>query len=99
MHQRGLAGLQPLSSRPHTPSTIFAAGVGEALRALWPQSPRTCGQPTRRWPLARAAEVSFAPGLTPRLVRDAAMRGALRRFGVSWTRATHWITSPEPAEA
>ena len=33
-HQRGLAVLQPLSSRPHSTSTMFDAGVCESLRAL-----------------------------------------------------------------
>ena len=89
--------LQPLSSRPHTTSTIFDAGACEALRALLPQSPRTFGQPTSRWTLALAAEVSFAQGLTPRLVSEDTMRLALRRLRVSWKRAKHWITSPDPA--
>ena len=96
-HQRGLAGLQPPSSRPHTTSAIFTPGVCEALRALLHQSPRTFGQPTSRWTLALAAEGSFAEGLTPRLVSDEAMRVALRRLGVAWKRATHWITSPDSA--
>ena len=98
-HQRGLAVLQPLSSRPHTPSTIFDAGTCESLRALLHQSPRTFGKPTSRWTLSLAAEVSFAQGLTPRLVSDEAMRVALRRVGVAWKRAKHWITSPDPAYA
>src|SRR5262249_27750359 len=96
-HYRGLAGLQPLSSRPHTTSPIFEAGAGEALGALLHQSPRTFGQPTSQWTLARAAEVSFAQGLTPRLVSDATLRLALRRVRVSWKRATHGMTSPDPA--
>jgi transposase len=96
-HQRGLAGLQPQSSRPHTMSTIFDAGACESLRALLHQSPRTFGKPTSRWTLALAAEVSFAQGLTPRLVSDEAIRLALRRLGVAWKRAKHWITSPDPA--
>jgi hypothetical protein len=96
-HQRGLAVLRPLSSRPHSTSTIFDAGVCEALRALLHQSPRTFGKPTSRWTLALAAEVSFAQGLTPRLVSDEAIRVALRRLRVSWKRAKHWITSPDPA--
>jgi hypothetical protein len=37
------------------------------------------GQPTSRWTLALAAEVSFAQGLTPRLVSDETIRLALRR--------------------
>jgi transposase len=95
--QRGLAALQPPSSRPHTLSIIFDAGTCESLRALLHQSPRTFGQPTSRWTRTRAAEVSFAQGLTPRLVSDDTMRLALRRWGVAWKRAKHWITSPDPA--
>jgi winged helix-turn helix protein len=98
-HQRGLAALQPQASRPHTCATIFTPGVCEALRALLHQSPRTFGKPTSRWTLALAAEVSFAEGLTPRLVSDEAIRVALRRLSVSWKRAKHWITSPDPAYA
>jgi transposase len=98
-HQRGLTVLQPLSSRPHTLSTVFDVGTCEALRALLHQSPRTFGQPTSRWTLALAVEVSFAQGLTPRLVSDETMRLALRRLGVTWKRAKHWITSPDPAYA
>jgi hypothetical protein len=98
-HQRGLAVLRPRSSRPHTTAAIFTPGVCEALRALLHQSPRTFGKPTSRWTLALAAEVSFAEGLTPRLVSDEAIRVALRRLRVSWKRAKHWITSPDPAYA
>jgi Winged helix-turn helix len=98
-HQRGLAVLQPLSSRPHTTTAIFTPGLCEALRALLHQSPRTFGKPTSRWTLALAAEVRFAEGLTPRLVSDEAIRVALRRLRVSWKRAKHWITSPDPAYA
>ena len=98
-HQRDLAVLQPLSSRPHTTAAIFTPGGCEALRALLHQSPRTFGKPTSRWTLALAAEVSFAEGLTPRLVSDEAIRVALRRLRVSWKRAKHWITSPDPAYA
>jgi transposase len=98
-HQRGLAVLRPQSSRPHTLSTLFDAGACESLRALLHQSPRTFGKPTSRWTLALAAEVSFAQGLTPRLVSDETIRLALRRLGVTWKRAKHWITSPDPAYA
>jgi transposase len=96
-HRRGLAVLQPQSSRPHTTFALFDAGTCEALRALLHQSPRTFGKPTSRWTLALAAEVSFAQGLTPRLVSDETIRQALHRLGVAWKRAKHWITSPDPA--
>src|SRR5918911_4760677 len=98
-HQRGLAALRPQSSRPHTIAPIFDAGTCEALRALLHQSPRTFGKPTSRWTLALAAKVSFAQGLTPRLVSVETIRVALRRLRVSWKRAKHWITSPDPAYA
>jgi hypothetical protein len=39
----------------------------------------------------------FRPGLTPRLVSDETIRLALRRLRVTWKRAKHWITSPDPA--
>src|SRR2546423_14906554 len=80
-------------------AVLFTAGVCEALRALLHQSPRTFGQPTSRWTLALAAEVSFAQGLTPRLVSDEAIREALHRLGVSWKRAKHWITISAAAYA
>jgi transposase len=98
-HQRGLAVLQRQSSRPHTPSALFDARTCEALQALLHQSPRTFGQPTSRWTLALAADVHFAQGLTPRLVSDETIRLALRRLGVAWKRAKHWMTSPDPAYA
>ncbi len=96
-HQRGLAVLPPQSSRPHTMAVLFDTGACESLRALLHHSPRTFGTPTSRWTLALAAEVRFAQGLTPRLVSDATMRLALRRLRVSWKRAKHWMTSPDPA--
>src|SRR6266516_5343369 len=86
-----------LLSRPHPTATIFDAGACESLRALLHQSPRTFGQPTSRWTLALAAEVSVAQGLPPRLVSDEAIRVALRRLGVAWKRAKQWMTSPYPA--
>ena len=53
-HQRGLAVLQPRSSRPHATATIFDAETCEALWALLPHSPRTFGKPASRWTLALA---------------------------------------------
>lgn len=93
---RGLAALEPGSSRPHTDTTIFDAARRDHLRALLHQSPRTFGKPTSRWSLALAAEVSFAEGITPHLVSDETIRNAIHALGMSWKRAKHWITSPDP---
>ena len=96
---RGLAALQPGSSRPLTDATIFNATRRDQLRALLHQSPRTFGKPTSVWTLALAAEVSFAAGITPRLVSDETIRNAIHALGISWKRAKHWITSPDPEYA
>ena len=99
LHPRGRAVLQPLSSRPHTIAPLFEAGACESLRALWHHSPRTFDTPTSRWPLALAAAVRGAQGLTPRLGSDDTRRVALRRLRVAWTRATPWLPRPAPASA
>jgi transposase len=93
----GVAALQPKSSRPHRTQAVFDAQGRERLRALLHQSPRTFGKPTSRWTLQLAAEVSFVQRLTPRQVSGEAIRLALKRLGVRWKRAKHWITSPDPA--
>lgn len=95
-HQRGLAALQPKSSRPHTTPTLFTDQGRERLRTLLHQSPRTFGKNTSIWTLELAAEVSFAQGITTRKVSDETIRTALKCLKVSWKRAKHWITSPDP---
>jgi hypothetical protein len=93
-HRRGLAALQPQSSRPHTTHATFDADGLERLRALLHQSPRVFGQETSVWTLELAAKVSFAQGLTPRRVSDETIRAAMAHMGGRWKRAKHWITSP-----
>ena len=96
-NDRGLAALQPKSSRPHTTHPTFDARSREQLRTLLHQSPRIFGKETSVWTLELAAQGSFAQGLTPRLVSDETIRTALASLGVRWKRAKHWITSPDPA--
>lgn len=95
-NERGLQALQPRSSRPHTTHALFDARALDRLRILLHQSPRSFGKDTSVWTLELAAEVSFAQGLTPRLVSDETSRAALSTLGVRWKRAKHWITSPDP---
>ena len=94
---RGLAVLRPGSSRPLSAQPIFTAAKRERLRALLHQSPRGFGKPSSVWTLDLAAEVSFAEGLTPRLLSGETIRQALHQLGTGWKRAKHWITSPDPA--
>jgi transposase len=96
-HRRGLAALQPKSSRPHTTQATFDAPGLERLRELLHQSPRVFGKATSLWTLELAAEVSFAQGLTRRRVSDETIRAAMTQLGVRWKRAKHWLTSPDPA--
>jgi hypothetical protein len=45
------------------------------------------------------AEVCYQRGWSPRLLSIETIRQAVKRLGVSWKRAKHWITSPDPAYA
>ena len=95
-HERGIAALQPKSSRPHTTHEVFDAEGRERLRALLHQSPRNFGKDTSIWTLDLAAEVSVEIGIASRLVSGETIHNALRQLGVRWKRAKHWITSPDP---
>src|SRR5947209_15967993 len=62
-HQRGLAALQPKSSRPHSTHEVFDEEGREQLRALLHQSTRNFGKANSIWTLELAAEVSFTVAL------------------------------------
>jgi transposase len=94
--QRGLASLKQESSRPKTIHAEFDQAKCEADRAILHQSPRTYGKQTSVWTLALAAQVCQELGLTERQVSIETIRLALKRLGVGWQRAKHWITSPDP---
>jgi transposase len=93
---RGLDALQQGSSRPHRTRLAFPPEQAKRLRALLHRSPREFGHPTSLWTLELAAEVSCAQGLSPTRVSGETIRQTLKRLGVSWRRAKHWITSPDP---
>jgi DNA-binding CsgD family transcriptional regulator len=95
----GLACLKEKSSRPHSARPVLDAAFDEPLRHLLHQSPRAFGKPRSTWTLALVAQVCHAKGWTPRVLSLDTIRLAVRRLGVSWRRAKHWITSPDPAYA
>jgi transposase len=95
----GLSSLQKKSSRAHRTRLVFGPDQAERLRALLHRSPRDFGKPTSVWTLALAAEVSVAQGIAPSRVSGETIRQTLLRLGISWERAKHWITSPDPAYA
>jgi transposase len=95
-------GLACLRAKPKTPKTIHATwprNHDDDLRALLHQSPRNFGQPTSLWTLPLAAQVCHEKGWTPRVLSGEAIRLVLKRLGVGWKRAKHWLTSPDPAYA
>jgi transposase len=93
--EKGLACLTQESSRPKTVQAQFDQAKCEALRALLHQSPRTFSKATSCWTLELVAEVCFEQGLTVSQVSIETIRQALKRLGVGWQRAKHWITSPD----
>jgi transposase len=96
-HAEGTASLQRKSTRPRTMRLVLSSAGDERLRELLHQSPRQFGKPTSLWTLELAAEVCHQLGLTHRPISTEAVRRALKRLGIGWKRAKHWITSPDPA--
>jgi hypothetical protein len=102
LHAFAAEGLDCLSAKPKTPKTIHTAWPKERdddLRALLHQSPRVFGKPTSLWTLPLAAQVCHAKGWTPRLLSGESIRLVLKRLGVGWKRAKHWLVSPDPEYA
>jgi transposase len=95
----GVCCVQAHPRRPKTVKPVFTEAQREQLRAILHQAPRQFGQPRSTWPLALAAEVCGAEGVTPRRVSDETIRQVLKRLGTRWRRAKHWITSPDPTYA
>jgi transposase len=93
----GLACLKEKSSRPKSARPLLDAVYHDSLRDLLHRNPRTFFKRRSTWTLALVAEVCHQRGWTPRLLSIEAIRLAIRRLGVSWRRAKHWITSPDPA--
>jgi transposase len=97
--REGLACLQEKSSRPHSAQAFLDERFTAALKDLLHHSPRLFGKPTSLWTLDLVAEVCHGKGWTPRQLTREAIRVALKRLGIRWKRAKHWITSPDPAYA
>jgi transposase len=97
--REGLSCLQEKSSRPHSAHAFLDGRFTDALKDLLHHSPRSLGKPTSLWTLDLVAEVCHGKAWTPRRLTGEAIRVALKRLGIRWRRARHWITSPDPAYA
>jgi hypothetical protein len=98
-HAEGLICLKEKSSRPKSARPLLDSVYEESLRDLLHRSPRTFGQRRSTWTLALVAHVCYERGWMPRVLSIETIRLAIQRLGVSWKRAKHWITSPDPAYA
>ena len=95
----GLACLKEKSSRPKSARPVLDHVFDEPLRELLHRSPRAFGKHRSTWTLGLVAQVCFEKGWTPRVFSNESIRLAVKRLGVSWRRAKHWIRSPDPAYA
>lgn len=95
-NQNGIAVLKEGSRRPHKTQAAFSAESVEQLKEILHQSPRNFGKATSLWTLDLAAEISYENELIQERVSGETIRATLKRFGMKWTRAKHWITSPDP---
>jgi hypothetical protein len=95
-------GLGCLTAKSHArqdPGRVWDRRRDDDLQDLLHHRPREFGKPTSLWTLALVAEVCYQKGWTPRVLSVEAIRQVLRRLGVGWQRAKHWITSPDPQYA
>ena len=95
----GLTCLPPRSCRPHSAKPVLDQRFTEPLKHLLHQSPRLFGYPTSLWTLQLLARTCHGKGWTPRQLSIETVRQALKRLGIRWRRAKHWITSPDPEYA
>jgi transposase len=95
-------GLGCLAAKSHArkdPGRVWDRCRDEDLKDLPHRRPRDLGKPTSLWTLGLVAEVCHEKGWTPRPLSIEAIRQTLKRLGVGWQRAKHWITSPDPEYA
>lgn len=95
-HRDGLACLRQRSRAWHGDQRAFDDAARQALQELIRRSPRDAGYETSLWTLELLAQVSFGQGLTATLISGETIRATLASMGISWRRAKHWMTSPDP---
>src|SRR5262249_8932004 len=97
--RRGLECLQPLPTPPKPTHAVCPKDGDDDLPASLHHSPRPGGEPTSLWTLPLAAQVCYEKGWTARPLSGEAIRLVLKRLGVGWKRAKHWLVSPDPEYA
>lgn len=96
-NQRGLDCLHERSHVPTTVQPVLTEDKREQLYTILHQSPRVYGKMRSTWTLQLLAEVACEQELSDTVLSEPTMLDAVRRLNVSWKRAKHWISSPDPA--
>lgn len=92
---RGLAAIYPQSRARKADQRAFDNEAREKLTALVRQSPREFGHESSLWTLSLLAEVSYAQGLTDRVVNPDTVNETLSQMGISWKKAKRHLQSPD----
>ena len=95
-NEKGTSVLEKGSRAPHQRQRSFTDENAQKLKELLHRTPREFEKSSSLWTLELLAEVSFEEGLCARKVSYETIRTTLKELGVRWTRAKHWITSPDP---
>lgn len=95
-HAKGLACLEAGTHARHDDQRAFDDEGRQGLRELVQQLPRDVGYEASLWTLDLLAQASFERGLTSSLVSGETVRATLETMGITWRRAKHWISSPNP---
>ena len=95
-NRHGVEVLHARSHRPHRLRTALGEIDAETFKALLHRPPRDFGKETSLWTLDLVAIVCVEQGWTAIRVSAETIRQTLKRLGIHWKRAKHWITSPDP---
>jgi hypothetical protein len=94
-NRSGPAALCAGSHHPHRVHKVVEEIDADAFKALLHRPPREFGYETSLWTLDLVAKEVLKLGWTSRLVSGEAIRQTLKKLGINWKRAKHWITSPD----
>ena len=94
-NETGTNCLKLKSRARHDDQRAYDGEAREQLRELIHQSPRAHGYESSLWTLEMLAEVSHQKGWTNHQVHPDTVSQTLMAIGVNWSRAKHWINSPD----
>ena len=91
----GVVCLKSKSRARHDDQRAYDDQAREHLREIIRQTPRTYGYESSLWSLELLAKVSHQKKLTAHRVHKDTVSQTLMEMKVNWSRAKHWINSPD----